>query len=64
MRMLNAIHYCKINYAFITFFDAGLKYQDTTVRTSSNVGPNSSLQGSLTAICEYTAPDMEKKKPA
>jgi len=47
-----------------SFLLAGRKYQDTTVRTSSNTGPKYSAAPSLMARWENTAPDMAKKKPA
>ena len=46
------------------FLPAGLKYQDTTVRISNNNGGNISFTELTEAICENTAPDMAKKKPA
>jgi hypothetical protein len=46
------------------FLSAGLKYHDTTVRIRSNNEGNISFMGSPDAICENTAPDMAKKKPA
>ncbi len=46
------------------FLSAGLKYHDTTVRISNiNEGATSFME-SPDAICENTAPDMAKKKPA
>ncbi|MEJ7737209.1 MAG: hypothetical protein WKF97_07270 [Chitinophagaceae bacterium] len=46
------------------FLSAGLKYHDTTVRISNNKGVNISFTELPKAICENTAPDMAKKKPA
>ena len=46
------------------FLSAGLKYHDTTVRIRSNNGGNISFTELPDAICENTAPDMAKKKPA
>jgi hypothetical protein len=46
------------------FLSAGLKYQDTTVRIRSSNGGAISLKELPDAICENTAPDMAKKKPA
>jgi len=46
------------------FLSAGLKYDETTVRTSNNNEETNSFVGSPTAICENAAPDMAKKKPA
>ncbi len=46
------------------FLSTGLKYHDTTVRISNNNEGNISFTGSPDAICENTAPDMAKKKPA
>jgi hypothetical protein len=46
------------------FLSAGLKYQDTTIRSNNtNAGANA-FKESPDAICENTAPDMTKKKPA
>jgi len=42
----------------------GLKYQDTQVRVRSNNDGMNSFMELPTAICENTAPDMIKKKPA
>ena len=46
------------------FLSAGLKYHDTTVRISKENEGNISFTESPNAICENTAPDMAKKKPA
>ena len=46
------------------FLSAGLKYHDITVRISSNNAGNISFIGSPNSMCENTAPDMIKKKPA
>src|SRR5690606_24457402 len=55
------------NYTYLIaliLLSAGLKYQDITVSTRSNMGPKSVMAASWTAICEITAPDIAKKKPA
>lgn len=46
------------------FLSAGLTYHDTTVRISSNNAGDIAFTESPDAICENTAPDMAKKKPA
>lgn len=46
------------------FLSAGLKYHDTTVRVRSSNEGNKSFTESPDAICENTAPDITKKKPA
>ena len=46
------------------FLFAGLKCQDTSVRISNSIGPNSSFAECPNARCENMAPDIEKKKPA
>jgi hypothetical protein len=46
------------------FLSAGLKYQDTTVRISNSKEGVISFMESPDPICENTAPDMAKKKPA
>lgn len=43
---------------------AGLKYQETTVKTINSVGPKNSIAPSPLAACDTMAPDIEKKKPA
>ena len=43
---------------------AGLKYQDTTVKTSSNNAGSIAVMESPDARCENIAPDTTKKKPA
>ena len=42
----------------------GLKYEDRTVKVMSEREGMSSAVASPAAICENTAPDMIKKKPA
>jgi hypothetical protein len=46
------------------FLSAGLKYHDTTIRIRRNPAGNIAVTASPDAICENTAPDMAKKKPA
>ena len=46
------------------FLSAGLKYHDITVRIKSKNAGTFSVMESPDAICENTAPDMAKKKPA
>jgi hypothetical protein len=46
------------------FLSAGLTYHDTTVRISSNNAGDIAFTESPDAICENTAPDMAKEKPA
>ena len=46
------------------FLSAGLTYHDTTVRISSNNAGDIAFTESPDAICENTAPDITKKKPA
>ena len=45
------------------FLSAGLKYQDTKLRISNSNEGNISFT-EPDAICENTAPDITKKKPA
>ena len=46
------------------FLSADLKYQDTTVMISNINDGSNLIMESPDAICENTAPDMIKKKPA
>jgi hypothetical protein len=46
------------------FLSSGLKYHDITVRIRSNNAGTFAVMESPDAICENTAPDMAKKKPA